>query len=302
MGSNLTSDQIIAAIAGRQAGRVSREQLLDAGITMGEIKSRVRRGRLIARNHGVCAVGSGHSSLDALRWEAILAGGKGAVLAKGAALRKWGVIRYDQPIEIITPRRVRKKGLRSDFVVLPDDEMTECDGMPITTVCRALLDASATWKASAVTRALNQAEAEGLYEYLPLATLVDRYPRHPGAAKVRAILADRDPAIALSPWEDELHDWIFERFPRPLVNAWIEVDGRMFRPDFAWVEAQAMLEADSRFHDTADQKDKDDERDAYLQARGWAVVRVRKRRWRRNPARVEAEIRGVLNRPLAAAA
>jgi very-short-patch-repair endonuclease len=62
------------------------------------------------------------------------------------------------------------------------------------------------------------------------------------------------------------------------------------------------LEADSKYHRTQDQADRDDERDAYLQARGWAIVRVTQRRIRREPRRVAELLWGALRRPRSAAA
>jgi very-short-patch-repair endonuclease len=299
----LTTDQVIAEIAARQEGRVSRGQLLDAKVSRREIESRIASGHLIIKGWGVYAVGSGHSSLDAKRWEMILAGGPDSVLAGGAALRKWGAIRYSQPIEIIAPRRVRKKGVKSAFVVLPDDEKTECDGMPITTVNRALLDSAGTWKPPAIARALNQAEADQLYDYIGLATLLERYPKHPGAATIRTVLEDRDPATTRSVSEDVVHDFLVEHgFPRPAVNHRVLIGGEWIELDFAFVDARVDLEADSKFHRTQDQIDRDDERDAILQANEWAVVRVTQRRIRREPERVAALVWGALRRPRQAAA
>src|SRR5437588_12769052 len=52
-----TADQRIAAIAGRQRGRVARRQLLAAGLTDPAIRRRIASGRLIRRRAGVYGVG-----------------------------------------------------------------------------------------------------------------------------------------------------------------------------------------------------------------------------------------------------
>jgi hypothetical protein len=298
----LTDDRAIAGVAGRQEGRIASWQLHSIGVSTDDIDYRCRVGQLESVAYGTYAVGWRSETLDAQRWDAVLRAGPGAVLAGGAALVKWGCVQTSQRIEVIAPRRVRRKGLLAREIVLEADEKTECKGMPVSTVARALLDVAATWKPAAVARALNEAEARQLYDHVGLVALVERYPTHPGAETIRGILADRDPAIVLSPWEDELHDWILEHFPRPRVNEWMYIDGRWVRPDFAFVDELAIVEADSRHHDTADQKDADDERDAFMQARGWAVVRVRKRRWRRDPNAVAAQIWDVLKRSQAPAA
>ena len=298
----LPPDARIAALALTQAGRVCSRQLHEIGISTRSIESRLRTGSLHRVRQAVYAVGSRHSTLNARRWEIVLAAGPDAVLAYGAVLYLCDVVRSQQRIEVIAPRRVRRKGVISRQEILANDEMATYGGVPSTTVSRALLDVAERWRAGAVSRALNQAEAEKLADYESLATIIERHPRHPGAEMIRRLLADRDPAITLSPWEDELHDWLLERFPPPLVNPVLEIAGREIYPDFAWIDEQAILEADSRFHDTADQIDRDDERDAFLQANGWVVVRVRKRRWRRDPVGVAGQLRAVLSRRRLAAA
>jgi hypothetical protein len=298
----LTADREIGDVAAVQEGRICSRQLHELGVCTDEIDYRCRIGRLRSVAYGIYAVGSPHSSLNARRWEHVLGAGPNAVLSHGAVLQLCNAVKSDQPLEVIAPRRVRRKDIVAHQDVLAADETTTLGGVPTTTVERALLDVAGRWGAAAVNRALNQAEAEKVFDFEALAKLLDRHPRHPGAATIRAILADRDPAITLSPWEDELHDWILQRFPPPRVNAALRIADREIHPDFAWIDEHVIVEADSRFHDTPDQIDRDDERDAFLQAHGWAVVRVRKRRWRRDPVGVAGQLRAVLSRPRAAAA
>jgi hypothetical protein len=292
----LTADGAIARVATSQEGRIASRQLHAIGVSTDEIDYRCRVERLHRVAYGIYAVGSPHSSLNARRWETVLAAGPGAVLSHGAAAERWGIVHNSQRLEVIAPRRVRRKGIVAHQVVLPADEMTTCHGIPVTTVNRTLLDLAARWKPGPVVRALNQAEADQLWEFHSLVDLVERHPRHDGVATIRAILADRDPAITYSRWEDELHDWILERFPPPLVNPWLDIGGRDLQPDFAYVDERVALEADSRYHRTDDQIDADNERDAHLQLHGWAIVRVTKRRLLRAPAGVEREVRGLLAR------
>jgi hypothetical protein len=298
----LPTDQAIAEVARCQTGRIASRQLHELGVSTDEIEYRLRVGRLHRQMQAVYAVGAPHSSRNARRWEIILAAGPGAVLAYGAVLHLCDVVKSEQRIEVIAPRRVRRKGVIAQQEVLADDEMTAYGGIPTTTVARALLDVAGRWGTGAVNRALNQAEAEKLANYASLATIIDRHPHHPGTETIRGLLANRDPGVTLSPWEDELHDWLLERFPPPLVNPVLEINGREIYPDFAWIDEQVILEADSRFHDTPDQVDRDDERDAFLQAHRWAVVRIWKRRWRRDPIGVAGQVRAVLSRPRLVAA
>ena len=117
-------------------------------------------------------------------------------------------------------------------------------------------------------------------------------------------MLDRDPATTRSVSEDIVHDFLVEHgFPRPLVNHADpdrrRADGRRLRR--SWTN-ECDLETDSKFHRTQDQIDRDDDRDALLQANGWAVVRVTQRRIRREPEKVAARLWAALRRNRAAAA
>src|SRR4051794_8743791 len=68
-------DPAVAAIARRQEGMVSTEQLLAAGLGPGAIKWRVRRGRLVPQHRGVYAVGHAARTRRARLWAAVPACG-----------------------------------------------------------------------------------------------------------------------------------------------------------------------------------------------------------------------------------
>jgi hypothetical protein len=83
------ADRLIARLAARQHGVVSRRQLLQAGVTDPMIDRRMRTGRLHAVFRGIFAVGhpalSQHGRLQA----ALLAAGAGAVLSHRTAAAVW---------------------------------------------------------------------------------------------------------------------------------------------------------------------------------------------------------------------
>lgn len=74
----LGDDGVIAALAAPQVGRVSRSQLLAAGITPDAIRHRLRCGRLVVERPGVYAVGF-RAGGDRERWAtALLDAGPGS--------------------------------------------------------------------------------------------------------------------------------------------------------------------------------------------------------------------------------
>jgi hypothetical protein len=71
----------MAALAGRQHGRVSREQLLNLGLGPDAIDHRLATKRLIREYRSVYAVGHVSRSRESAWMAAVLAGGEGAVLS-----------------------------------------------------------------------------------------------------------------------------------------------------------------------------------------------------------------------------
>lgn len=86
------AETVIAYIASRQAGVVARWQLLEAGLTADEIRSRVARGLLHVVVRGVYAVGQRALSPAARYWVAALACGPGALLGGRSVAEFVGVV------------------------------------------------------------------------------------------------------------------------------------------------------------------------------------------------------------------
>jgi predicted transcriptional regulator of viral defense system len=100
-------DEIVAWIASRQHGVVTRSQLLAAGISARSIEKRLDKGSLIRVHRGVYRVGHVAPSLEADYMAAVLACGERAVLSGRAAARLLGLIRNSPAPapEVTAPRR-----------------------------------------------------------------------------------------------------------------------------------------------------------------------------------------------------
>jgi predicted transcriptional regulator of viral defense system len=101
-------------LAQRQAGAISRQQLLDAGLSTKLIERRLLRGRWQQLHRGVYAVFSGRPGRDTWLWAAVLRAGPGAVLSYHTAAELHGLI--DSPAEatfvtVPSTRRVKTPGL-----------------------------------------------------------------------------------------------------------------------------------------------------------------------------------------------
>jgi very-short-patch-repair endonuclease len=286
------AERAIGALAERQHGVVSRAQLSELGLGAGAIDHRVRLGRLHPVHRGVYRIGL---LTRPGRWmAAVLACGPGAVLSHLAAAALWG-IRQSGRIEVTTPASHRgPKGVIVHRSPLRDDERTTHRGIPTTTVPRTLLDLSAVVRRDDLRSALRQAEQLRLTDPLSLSDLVERYPRRPGLAAIRALL--KEATIGARVIRSELE----ERFQSFLLNAGLPlpqtnqlVEG--FEVDCVWPDQRLIVELDGRaVHDTFHAFEQDRVRDRVLAAAGWHVIRVTWRQLHEEPQLVEADLRRLL--------
>jgi very-short-patch-repair endonuclease len=142
-------DQAIAALARRQHGVVSREQLRELGVQPRALSHRLAAGRLHQVHVGVYAVG--HPVLGRSgRWmAAVLACGPGAALSHASAAALWGLRRGEPTI----------------------------------------LDMAAILSRSRLEHLLDQAEIRELTDYPALDAIASAHPGHRGARRLRATLA-----------------------------------------------------------------------------------------------------------------
>src|ERR671932_104568 len=104
---------VIAQFASRQHGVVTRAQLLGAGITVDEIRGRVRTGALLRVHRGVYRAGHRAPSVEADYLAAVLACGDDARLSGRAAAHLFGLLKGRAPApEATAPVKRRVTGVR----------------------------------------------------------------------------------------------------------------------------------------------------------------------------------------------
>jgi hypothetical protein len=243
-----TADRQIAAIATRQHGVVTLEQLRGAGIDKYGVRDRVRTGRLYRLYRGVYAVG--HRSLSWRgRWlAAVLAAGDGAVLSHASAAALWEFLRpFSGPTHVTVAAAVRRKarpGLRihRSRTITPRD-ITRRHGIAVTTPARTIEDIRDEVEPYLFRRALRQAELAGF--------------RVPQLGRVKRTRSDLE-LLFLGLCEDH-------GLPRPLVNH--RVYGHCV--DFFWLEQRLAVETDSwDYHRGSVAFEDDHDRDLTLRAHG----------------------------------
>ncbi|HXS43329.1 MAG TPA: type IV toxin-antitoxin system AbiEi family antitoxin domain-containing protein [Solirubrobacteraceae bacterium] len=276
-----------------QHGVVTRAQLLDLGLSVGALNSRLRRGALRPMHRGVYAVA--HTALrEEGRWlAAVLACGVGAVLSHLSAGRLWSMsaVPVDRAVHVTVPGADRARpGIVAHRAPLTGADVTVHRGVPTTTPSRTLVD---------------------LADVLPYATLrriADRGVRLDAGALRRA--GARAPnrrgrgAIARLLGDDELRtrsnpERVLRRLARaaglaaPVVNERVVGSER----DFAWPGQRLVVEVDGHaVHAPRGAREVDHERDAELVLAGWRVLRFTADQLEHEPAGVVALLRRALAR------
>ncbi|MEA2142152.1 MAG: hypothetical protein QOI64_582 [Solirubrobacteraceae bacterium] len=255
---------------------------------------RVRRGQLHRVHRGVYAVGSGALSLRGQFTAAVLACGDDAVLAAHAAAR-WHEMRRWQPrsIDVIVQRGGGREraGIRPRYSRLDPRDVWRRDNILVTSPARTTLDLAAEMTPKGLRRMVRQSFAEGIVSVRQLTDVLDRTPRHPGAARLRALLAD-----GYVPTRSELEDRALDLLAAagirwPDVNPRLVLEERRIRPDLLWCDERVVVELDgATWHDDPLTRADDAEKQAILEAAGYRVLRVSWRRLVDHPGQTLARI------------
>jgi predicted transcriptional regulator of viral defense system len=313
-------DEAIAQLAGVQHGIVARRQLLDLCVGDRAVACRLERGRLRPIHPGVYAVGHEALTYSARALAAVMAvapvprpvsvtGGDWARRSPVAAVASHTTAATilgfgepaDGPIHVsIDEKRVRRPGIAIHRAVLPADDVTIVDGIPVTTTARALLDLSATTPFGRLRRLVKRAEYLELTDLAALEAILHRYPRRRGRRTLAAIV---DRYAGAGKTRSELEDRFLEfcarrGLPPPKTNVALEVRGQRFEVDCAWPQARLVVELDGRTAHGRESSFHDDRaRDRALLADGWRPMRVTWPQLHLDGDSLELEIREVLAAP-----
>jgi very-short-patch-repair endonuclease len=259
-----TVEAVLAEMAARSHGVVTRAQLLAAGVTNEEIRQRMCNGSLQRVHRGVYRVGHRARSVEATFLAAVWACGDGAVLSGRAAAHLWGLIkgRASRP-EVTAPTKRRVQGVVTRRQ--KDIERTTHRGIPVTTVPRTLVDLAAHLPLDALARACHEAGVK--YETTPaqVEAVLRKRPRVRGAGRLRAVTSG-DVRVTLSVLERTFLRRLRQAgLPLPKTNK--PAHGR--RVDCRWPDHRLTVELDSyRYHHSRHAWEQDRRREREARARG----------------------------------
>jgi very-short-patch-repair endonuclease len=284
----------LAALAGRQHGVVSVEQLRGLGFTKQAVGRLVERHRLLPLHRGAYAVGHTALTVDARRMAAVLACGPGALLSHRAAASARGLISSAPALEVTVARgRKPRPGIvvhRSRLV--HDEDRSNVRGIPTTSVARTIVDLADGLAEERLARAVHEAEVQRVFDLAAIERTLARLPGRSGRHKLRRVLDAYRPELQFlrSDAERKLKRLCEKhQLPQPQFN--VNVSG--FEVDAYWADVDVAVEVDgAQVHHTRRAFHDDRARDRRLASRGTRVVRLT---WRdlREEAALAAELRAI---------
>jgi hypothetical protein len=264
---NRRVDELLAEIASRSHGVVTRRTLLGKGVTPEEIRQRLKRGSLHREYRGVYRVGHQAASTEALYLAAVLACGNGALLSARAAAYLWGLIKGSPaPPAVLTPTERHVEGVRTHRArPFHPADATKRHGIPVTTIPRTLVDLAGLVEEDVLSRACHEAEVRYRTTPAQVEAVLERLPNRPGARMLRRVLHG-EVRVTLSRLESAfLARLRATGLPLPETNR--PAGGR--RVDCRWPAHRLTVELDSyRYHGSRHSWEADRRREREAYARG----------------------------------
>jgi hypothetical protein len=294
----------------RFAGIVTAVELASAGLSRARIRRLVSRGELTPLGRGVYArtqVAASQGPDD--QWTdrllrmagAVAVSRKGTVVSHRDAAIIHGLTLLDHPPSDVAVTRLRdaagsrtaRPGIGLHIAALPVGHITVCQGIPVTTVARTVIDIARTtaFKAGVVTAdsALHTRQTS----VAQLSAVMWDCDRWPGIRRAREVVAFSDPR-AESAFESIARVAFRDGgLPPPMLQVWVGDNDRMIgRVDFLWSDQWTIAEADgaAKYADP-DLARKQLWRDTELRRAGYEVVHFTWRDLASDPAQVVQSIR-----------
>ena len=296
---DIPDDEAIAGLAARQQGVTGRRQLLELRVSGRSIDYRISVGRLRPLFPGIYAVGHDAVPPAGRALAAVMSCWPYAAGSHETAIALAGLIAWPAgaPHVTCTRHRAWQPGrITHRCRTLPPLDLTVVNGIPSTTVPRAIFDLAPRWREAALLRLIKDAEFDKKLRIGDLAQILERYPRRHGRVElirvIRPLLADSRPTR--SPLEDRFLAFCRRRgLPLPETNVRLRINGRIYEPDCLWRDVRIIVELDGRdahmrelaFHE-------DRKRDRALISAGWIPMRVTSDQLGNDADPLEADIRG----------
>ncbi len=275
--------EIIDQLASRQLSLVSRQQLLDSGISKQRIVSLLRSGALRRTGHRVYSTFGAPESWERSALTVVLSRGPGAVASHATAARLWKFAHLPADALDVTVRVGRddvvwaRRGAHRTLI-LPSDDVTEQAGIACTSFERTLCDCTKLLTEFQLGRVLDDGLRRGVASLAELIKCTARLDSGPGRklSVVKTLLAQRDVSFDPGGSGSELDVLKVIRdaaLPLPVQQYPIRVAGHDYDLDYAWPDRKVFLEYYGlAVHSGASAVAHDSRRQTALVAAGWRPV------------------------------
>ncbi len=197
--------------------------------------------------------------------------GRAAAALHGA---RW--VDADTPIELNFTNNRSPRGIVTRRETLPTNELTDCGGLPVTTVARTAFELGRRGTGRRAIADLDALANATHFTAGDVLAVADAHPHLRGIRKLPSLLNAVDSG-AQSPRETYLRlDLIAAGFPRPETQIPVaRPNGRWYYLDMGWPDVRIAVEYDGEHHRTSRSAYYVDvERQDYLISIGWILVRV----------------------------
>jgi hypothetical protein len=240
---------LIDDLASKQWSLVTRQQLVDSGMTVGRIKVLLRDRALRPVRAGVYATLGSRRDWQRELMAAVLHAGDGAVASHSSAARLWEFVhRPEDAVEVTfkSDLGLKRVGVHRT-TILPEDDREMRSGIPCTSFERTLCDCTTLLSPFQLGRVLDAGLRNGTASLPRLQSCAARLDSGPGRrlGVVKALVAQRDASFDPGGSASELHVLEVIRcagLVAPVQQYSIRVEGRSYRLDFAWPSHRVFAE------------------------------------------------------------
>ena len=292
----------LGALAARQFGLLSRDQLLEAGVGRAAIQYRLGSGTLVPVHPGVYRLQGAPSSWEQKLKAAQLWAGPSSAISHRSAAGLWRLDGVDPGGIVELTTTAGRSAVPEGIVLHRSKVLTPGDAgwlgpLRVTGVARTLMDLGAVMADPAVV----EAAAESAFRrdsdlFARLKRRLEDEARHGrrGFGTLRDIIDLRDPDAAPTEgmfetlMERRLRQWGFEM---PVRQYEVKVGDRVIRIDFAWVPLLLGLEPRGlKWHWTREAFQNDTDRSNDLALTRWRIVLVTWWDLLHNPNKIRANL------------
>ncbi len=286
-------DRVFAAVARSQSGVFTREQALECGYSPERIRTELRTGRWFAVVPGVYRLAGSPGGWNTRVWSALLAAGRGAVLADrpaGRVHRVDGVPGYDRLVVAVPENRRPRQYAGADVARVPltRRDVTRRGGIPVLSAPRTVIDLARREPLEAGARIIADALRTGAANEARVAEQLEAARGRHGLPRARAAFALADPVLE-SVLEGELLELLTGAglIVTPQFEV-VQFGAFIARLDFAIKELRLGYEADGYgVHSLRPAFERDRERHALLELAGWTTLSFTATQIRQRPRWVQ---------------